>query len=163
MYLLLNLQSLSIGHICKALNFMKLCTKTNFFTGIFKGRFLHCKYFLKLLHLWKNFGCFGVCNITKIRIHYRHLKIKQGNVIFCDCIFDVFNSLGPSDIIQATNNLFGGCISVWKKEDKEWYRHVFFGQYVVLFQKKMLHIFCITKGIWIRNMTEADIQKCALK
>ena len=79
----------------------------------------------------------------------------------------MFNSLGPSDM-QATNNLFGGCISVWEKEDEEWYRHVFFGQYVVLFQKKMsiyvaLHIFRISKGIWIRNMMEADIQKCSLK
>ena len=167
MYLLVNLQSLFIGNICKALNFMKICTKTNFFTGIFWGRFLYCKYFLKLLYFWKSFGCFGACDITNIRIHYRHLRMKQGNVIFSNCIFDMFNSLGPSDM-QATNNLFGGCISVWEKEDEEWYRHVFFGQYVVLFQKKMsiyvaLHIFRISKGIWIRNMMEADIQKCSLK
>ena len=44
--------------------------------------------------------------------------MKQGNVIFSNCIFDMFNSLGPSDM-QATNNLFGGCISVWEKEDEE--------------------------------------------
>ena len=37
------------------------------------------------------------CNITTIRIHNRHLRIKQGNVIFRDYIFDVFHSLGPSD------------------------------------------------------------------
>ena len=93
MYLLVNLQSLFIGNICKALNFMKICTKTNFFTGIFWGRFLYCNYFLKLLYFWKNFGCFGTCNITNIRIHYRHLRIKQGNVIFSDCIFEFFRSL----------------------------------------------------------------------
>ena len=23
--------------------------------------------------------------------------------------------------MQATNNLFGGCISVWEKEEEEWY------------------------------------------
>ena len=96
MYLLVNLQSLFIGNICKALNFMKVCAKTNFFTGIFRGRFLYYEYFLKLLYFWKNFGCFGPCNITKIRFHYRHLRIKQGNVIFSDFIFDMFNSLGPS-------------------------------------------------------------------
>ena len=118
MYLLVNLQPLFNGNICKALNFMKVCTKTNFFTGIFRGRFLYCKYFLKLLYFWKNFGCFGACNITTIRIQDRHLRIKQGNVIFSDYIFDMFHSLGPSDM-QATNNLFGGCISIWEKEDEE--------------------------------------------
>ena len=82
MYLLVNLQTLLFGNICKALNFMKVCTKTNFFTGIFQGRFLYCKYFLKLLYFWKNSDCFRACNITTIRINDRHLRIKQGNVIF---------------------------------------------------------------------------------
>ena len=98
MYLLVNLQSLFIGNICKALNFRKVCTKTNFFTGIFRGCFLCCKYFLKLLYFWKYFSCCGACNITKIRIHYRHLRIKKGNVIFSSCIFYMFNSLGLSDV-----------------------------------------------------------------
>ena len=137
---------------------MKVCTKTNFFTGISRGRFLYCKYVLKLQYFWKNFGCFRACNITKIRIHYRHPGIKQGKVIFSDCIFDMFNSLGPSDM-QATNNLFSGCIRVWEKEDKEWYHHVFFGQYMVLFQKKMLHIFRKTKGIWIRSRHSEEFLK----
>ena len=155
-------KSLFIGNICKALNFMKVCTKTNLFAGISWGCFLYCKYFLKLLYFWKNFDCFGACNITTIRIHYRHLRIKKDNAIFSNCIFDMFHSLGLSDM-QTTNNLFGGCISVWEKGDEEWYGHVFFGQYVVLFQKKMLHIFRVTEGIWSRNMTEVDIQKCFLK
>ena len=30
----------------------------------------------------------------------------------------MFNSLGPSDM-QATNNLFGGCISVWEKKGRQ--------------------------------------------
>ena len=30
----------------------------------------------------------------------------------------MLNSLGPSDK-QATNNLSGGCISIWEKEDEE--------------------------------------------
>ena len=68
------------------------------------------------------------------------------NIIFSDCIFNMFNSLGLSDM-QAKSNLFGRCISVWKIEDEKQYYHVFFGQYMVLFQKKMLHIFRITKGI----------------
>ena len=32
----------------------------------------------------------------------------------------MFNSSSPTDM-QATNNLFGGCISVWEKEEEEWY------------------------------------------
>ena len=101
MYLMVNLQSLFIGNICKALNFMKVCTKTNFFTGIFQEHFLYCEYFLKLLDFWKNFGCFGACNITSIRIHDRHLRIMQGNVIFSNYIFDIFDhSLGPSGYKQ---------------------------------------------------------------
>ena len=31
--------------------------------------------------------------------------------------------------MQATNNLFGGCISVLEKKDEGWYRHVFFGPF----------------------------------
>ena len=77
MYLLVNLQSLIIGNICKALNYIKVCTKTNFFTGIFRGRFLYCQYFLKLLYFWKNFGSFVACNITTIRIQDRHLRINR--------------------------------------------------------------------------------------
>ena len=106
MYLLVNLQSLFIGNICKALNFMKVCAKTIFFTSTLRGRFLFCKYFLKLLYFWKNFGCFGACNITTIRIHDRHLRIKQDNVIFSNYRFDMFHSLGPSDM-QATIYLVG--------------------------------------------------------
>ena len=30
----------------------------------------------------------------------------------------MFNSSSPTDM-QATNNLFGGCISVWEKEEEE--------------------------------------------
>ena len=82
MYVLVNLQTSLIGNICKALNFIEVCTKINLFTGIFQGRFLYCKYFLKLLYFSKKFGCFGACNITTIRIHDRHLRIKHGNVIF---------------------------------------------------------------------------------
>ena len=118
MYLLVNLQFLFIGNICKALNFMKVCTKTNFFTDIFRGRFLYCKYFLKLLCFKENFGCFGACEVTTIRIHDRHLRIKHGNVIFSDYVFDMFHSLGSLDM-QTTNSLFGGCISVWEKKDEE--------------------------------------------
>ena len=106
MYLLVNLQSLFIGNICKALNFMKVCAKTIFFTSTFRGRFLFCKYFLKLLYFWKNFDCFGACNISTIRIHDRHLRIKQDNVIFSNYRFDMFHSLGPSDM-QATIYLVG--------------------------------------------------------
>ena len=114
---------------------------TNFFTGIFRGRFPYCKYFLKLLYFWKNFDCFGACNITSIRIHYRHLRVKQGNVIFSDCIFDMFHSLGPSDM-KATNNLFDGCISVWEKEDEEWYHHVFLDN-TCYFSRRRCYIYSV--------------------
>ena len=39
-------------------------------------------------------------------------------IIFANCIFDMFNSLDVFSV-QDTNNLFGGCISVWEKEDEE--------------------------------------------
>ena len=111
MHLLVNLQTLLIGNIWKALTFMKVCTKTNFFTGIFQGRFLYCKYFLKLLYFWKNFGSFGACNITTIRIHDRHLRIKQGNVIFsyyiCCFIFQVLQICRLQAIYLVGVSAFG--------------------------------------------------------
>ena len=37
--------------------------------------------------------------------------------MFSNYIFNMLNSLGPSNM-QATNNLFGGCISVLEKKDE---------------------------------------------